>query len=177
MMVQMCFAEVSQEFLHYFYTGASNINEFQLSFQVDKFHKDQQSMSMNNGTSATPVVEVQAVSQWSSCQTKHLRHVQHQGGGGEGGRGGWPKLINPTYELGFHYCQSKVQATPKIICAYVWNYPEWLAFSAQLKNAVVVTNGEVQFSCFFYTNPVLGSCGETLDLSQDAKSWGQSRLH
>ncbi|ROT66860.1 protein LSM12 [Penaeus vannamei] len=30
---------------------------------VDKFHKDQQSMSMNNGTSATPVVEVQAVSQ------------------------------------------------------------------------------------------------------------------
>lgn len=137
---------------------------------MDKFHKDQQSMSMNNGTSVAPVVEVQAVSQWSACQTKHLRHVQHQGGGGEGGGGGWPKLNNPTYELGFHCCQSKVQATPKVICVYVWNYPEWLAFSTRLKNVVEVARGEVQFSCFFYTNPVLGSCGETLDLSQDVKS-------
>lgn len=33
-------------------------------FQVDKFHQDQQSLSLNNGTSATPVVaEVQPVSQ------------------------------------------------------------------------------------------------------------------
>lgn len=33
-------------------------------FQVDKFHQDQQSLTLNNGTSATPVVaEVQPVSQ------------------------------------------------------------------------------------------------------------------
>lgn len=77
------------------YLDANSSNNFQLPFQVDKFHKDQQSMSMNNGTSATPVVEVQAVSQWGNCQTKHLRHVQHQGGGGEGGGGNGPSWLTP----------------------------------------------------------------------------------
>lgn len=41
----------------------ANISLFGL--QVDKFHKDQQSLSLNNGTSASPMVaEVQPVSQW-----------------------------------------------------------------------------------------------------------------
>lgn len=109
--------------------------------QVDKFHKDQQSLTLNNGTSAAPVVaEVQPVSQWDhndytpqACTTSRWRD------------GGSPKWMCSIY---FNNCQyiSAGHSLRLFVCEFA---DFWVIVDHDRSSMNVMADEKVQFSTFF----------------------------